>query len=335
MSWRAVSRIEGVALLACIALSASTRADASDSASPGLFQEGSGRVDLDGDGTEDCWHLSYDGGSGYGWFTLRVRAPCSAPAAQIRIGGSFGDFIAVGSLPATIAQRPRLLDGVLDHWFGPETKRTLSTVDGSLSWLMDVVSTRSVKAHSGWNQGRPYSPHWVAGEPTLPPSQVVALLTAEEQRLAHKLDRSLAVDGEYLPAGPALLLYHADNHHRIHEAARTGDLVVYLTDHAVAVRDLRRQVWSWAYVATDQYKLRQASMIRAATDGSLVLAEGTSSSEGARRPKLIVIDPQSGRWICREDGLSRGWSFDKRGLRIGDDSFSASDLRQLLNRVAP
>jgi hypothetical protein len=317
-------------LLAFIALSASAGADPRASARPELFQEGSGRVDLDGDGVEDCWRLNYDGGSGYGWFTLQLQAPCSAPVTTIRIGGSFGDFISVGSLPRTIAQRDRLLRGVLDHWFGSDTKRKLSTIDGSLSWLINVVSTPAPKAHSGWNQGQPYSPHWIAGELTLPPTQVVALLTEQEQRLARQLYRSLAVDDvdSPLPTGPALLVYNAHSHHSIREAARARDLEVYVTDHAVAVRDVSRQVWSWAYVATDQEKLRNASIARATTANSLVVVE---ESQSAGVSKLIVIDPQSGRWMWREDGLSRGWSFDKGGLRLGDVHFSIFDLRKFIS----
>jgi hypothetical protein len=236
-----------------------------------LTQEGAGRTDLDGDGTLDCWQLSYDGGNAYGWWTMTVQAPCESPPLSIRLGGSFGAFISVADLPHALVDRPRLLDGVLAHWFGHDARRTLASIDGSLAWLVEHYSHNERSTpRDGWRPDTSYTPRWSSGAPALPDLQVVTLLTPSEQEVGAQLAAQLAVDDEQHRPGPFVLVYFAHNHHKLSPSTSTSNLAVYVTDHGIAVEDRRDKRWSWAFIATERYRLRTPSIGRTASDGGLI-----------------------------------------------------------------
>jgi hypothetical protein len=314
-------------LLAALAARGDARAEDAD-ARP--LQEGSGRADLDGDGAIDCWRLDYDGGSGYGWWTMSVQAPCDAAPIVVRLGGSLGEFVAIARLPDELAQRPRLLDGLLARWFGRAARRSLAAGDGSLRWLIDrYTGGEPADAVVGdWHIGPPYTPRWSTGRPELPGLEVIPLLAAPEQALGARLAGGLAVDDEPAPAAPYLVVYFAQNHHQLARVAGTADLAVHVTDHAIAVEEPRGRRWSWAFVATHQVRLRTPSIVRAATDGSLVAAElrGTGASDPHR---LLVLDPRSGHWLWRD--IAAGWTLDAAGLQIGEQRIQRAELAKLVH----
>jgi hypothetical protein len=318
------------ALLAALAGRGDARADGADARA---LPEGSGRADLDGDGATDCWRVDYDGGSGYGWWTMSVQAPCDALPITLRLGGSLGEFVSIAHLPDELVQRPRLLDGVLARWFGRGARRSLATSDGSLRWLIDRYTENEPEpadavVGDGWHVGAPYTPRWSTGRPELPGREVVLLLDATEQALGARLASRLAVDDQAVPAGPYLVVYFAHNHHRLARVAGTADLAVHVTDHAIAVEQPSGRRWSWAFVATDQVRLRTPSIVRAATDGRLVAAEIRDSSP-SEPPRLLVLDPRSGRWLWRD--IAARWAFDAEGLRIGAQRIPRAELAELVH----
>jgi hypothetical protein len=280
--------------------------------------EGAGRGDLDGDGIEDCWRLEYGGGSGYGWQELEVRPSCGRRAAVIRIGGSFGDFISIAALPRSLPVP--LVHALVERWLGAGTRRSLSAVDGSLAWLIESYKDAgtSADARRGNEVHRRYTPQWQPGTPALPPTQATILQTSDEQRLGRKLGRALTVDGEPQVGGPALVVYHAQNHGALREASRTGGLTLYLTNHALAVRDDVRGVWSWAYVGTGQWKLRFPTTKSAITDGNLVALERWEQQEGNAQAnrQLVVIDPRAGRYLVHPLRAGERWSLDAFARRL-------------------
>jgi hypothetical protein len=272
---------------------------------PHRMPEGRGRGDLDGDGVPDCWRLRYDGGSGYGYDEVEVQRGCAGRGAQIRLGGSFGSFCDIAALPDSLPAA--VVDGLVDRWFGPGVRRPLSTVDGSLAWLIEQY-----QSPAAGDAPRRYTPRWQPGAPAPPPIQAVILQSSDEQDLARRLGRALIVEGEAKVSGRALLVYNAHNHGAVKEAARAGGLTVYLTNHALAVRDDARGVWSWAYVGTDQRKLRFPTTKSAATDGKLVAVERWVQQEGSAHSlrELVVIDPRAGRYLVQPLRAGQRWSLD-------------------------
>jgi hypothetical protein len=317
-SWLARLALALLPWVALIAAAAPTAARA------GQMQEERGRGDLDGDGRPECWRLTWDGGTGYGWYTLEVRAGCDKRVARISLGGSFGSFCEIASLPAGL--EPRLAEGIVDRFFGP--RRPLTDADGSLAWLLERYRDRRSRsvARRGWTQPFRYTPRWQAGTPAMPPTQAVILRGPEEEHLARALARALAVNGEPRVRGPALLVYRAHNHAALVEAASNGGLTVYLTAHGVAVRDDARGLWSWAYVGTDQWKLRFPTTTSAATDGRLVAIERTVQTEGGSAPgrELVVIDPRAGRFVARELAPREHWSLDASMARAVREALARS-----------
>jgi hypothetical protein len=186
------------------------------------------------------------------------------------------------------------------------------------------------RAHSfvrrRWTPPSQYTPRWQTGAPATPPTQAVILRGPVEERLARALAHVLLVEGEPRVHGPARLVYHAHNHAKLVEAARNGGLVVYLTAHAVAVRDEARGLWSWAYVGTDQDKLRFPTTTSAATDGKLVAIERIVQTEGGRPSgrQLVVIDPRAGRFMARELGPRERWSLDATMARAAQEALGGS-----------
>lgn len=299
-------------------------------ASQGLTQEGSGRLDLDGDGALDCWRLSYEGGTGYGSWTMSVQAPCGSIAIEIQLGGSFGDFVAIAGLPQELVERPRLLGGMLDHWFGKRARKSLADIDGSLGWLIEryTSSTGEPARRGDWYLGVPYTPRWTSGSPALPGFAVVTLLTPAELEVGAKLAERLAIDDKVC-AAPFLLAYYAHNHHQLRAGPRRADLAVHVTDHAVAVEDRRKHAWSWVFVTVGQTKLRHPSVVHTATDGTLVAVELTSdAAPGKSVHELVVVDPRSGTSLWRDD--VKRWKLDARGLQIDDRALSTTELVKLL-----
>jgi len=297
------------------------------------WQEGSGRTDLDGDGVVDCWRLSYDGGNAYGSWLMVVKAPCESIAIEIRLSGSFGAFISLAPLAKALIERPRLLEGILAHWFGNDSRRSLADVDGSLAWLIESYTSDSDTASDDdWKLGRPYAPHWSPGAPVLPDLEAVTLISQPEQELGAKLAKQLAIDDAPLPPGPLLLVYFAHNHHKLDLGTKAPDLAVHTTDHAVSVEDLRGHRWSWIFVVTGQMRLRKPSIVRTATDGLLVAIE--IAPEGSEsQHQLIIVDPRLGRWASRE--ATREWKFDSNGLQFGDKLYPRDQLAETLCRSKP
>jgi hypothetical protein len=295
---------------------------------PDPLQEGSGEADLDGDGALDCWRLSYDGGNAYGWWTMSVRAPCGSPRLDIRIGGSFGEFVSIAPLPVELSRRTALLHGLIEHWF-QDARRDLGDIDGSLAWLLDQYLAAAPRVRQGgWSVEVPYSPRWMSGSPGLPRRQVVLLLAPAEQEMGRRLAKKLSIDDEPVRPGPFLLVYDAHNHHEMRSGETRGDLTVYSTDHAIAVARPTENTWSWVFVSTDQYRLRKASIRRVETNGAFVAGEIADPTSSASR--LVVAEPSTGRWMWRIP--AGAWRLDESGLAIGRRSFSNSQLEAALEQ---
>lgn len=184
-----------------------------------------------------------------------------------------------------------------------------------------------VASRDGWRLGTPYTPQWSLGRPVLPDLQVVTLLTPSEQRRGAKLAAVLAVDDEEFPLGPSLLVYSAHDHHKLTPSTQSSNLVVHVTDHAVAVEDRREKRWSWAFVMTGRSRLRIPSIGRPATDGAVIAVELVDDGK-MQGQQLVVIDPQSGRSAWR-DGVNR-WTLGASGLQINDQALSGAQLAKLL-----
>ena len=169
-----------------------------------------------------------------------------------------------------------------------------------------------------------YTPRWQTGMPAAPSMQAVILRGPDEERLARAVTPALAVDGDPSVRGPALLVYEAHNHGKLFEAAQGGGLTVYLTAHAVAVRDDTRKLWSWAYVGTDQWKLRFATTKAAMTDGKLVAVERSVPGEGSSESKreVVLIDPMAGLYVTRSLRARERLSLDSGSVRQLDQARS-------------
>jgi len=209
-----------------------------------------------------------------------------------------------------------MVDGLVDRWLGAGVRRTLAAVDGSFSWLIERYQDRPVAgptARRGAGKVHRYTPRWQAGAVASPSMQAVILRGPDEERLARLIIPALQVDGAPRGRGPALLLYRADNHGKLTEAAQSGGLTVYLTAHAVAVRDDRRKLWSWAYLGTDQWKLRFATIKAALTDGRLVAVERWVQDEGDFESKreAVLIDPIAGLYVTRRLRVGERLSLDE------------------------
>jgi hypothetical protein len=74
-------------------------------------------VDLDGDGRADQVTWYYDGGSGFGGWTLTVADAVvggpPAPPIEFEVGGSFGRLVSISTVEPRLAARPRLIDGLM------------------------------------------------------------------------------------------------------------------------------------------------------------------------------------------------------------------------------
>ena len=252
----------------------------------------------------------------------------------MEIGGSFGDFASAHPLPRAWARNPRLFDGILQRWFGKDAVRSRADIDGSLAWLLDADDDQRVRraAKDGWHDGSTYTPRWSPGAPALPTFTVVPLLGEEEQQLAHRMSRTTWEDEAPMKAGPALLVYYGHNHHQVSTGAKAGSFELFMTDHAVAVRDVTSDRSSWVYVCTDQGKLRTRRLAGAVTDGTLVAIETDVFVECTQGHKLVVVDPRTGRWIWRDDLAVRGWAFANETLRNGSRSFTVAQLWEHLSR---
>lgn len=252
---------------------------------------------------------------------MKVEAPCGSTAMTINLGGSLGEFLAMGALPSQLTARPAVLDGLLRLWFGPAARRSLPDIDGSFNWLIDEY-VRQEEHPTGPEQGSP-TLKWSSGEPVLPPFQALVLSTPEETKLAAKLARRLAVDDHPIPAGPVLVIYFAHNHHRLRNASKTGTVSLWATDHALVVDDLSRHQWAWSFITTKSNRLRSPSIGRVAADGSIAVAETKGASRG-----LIVVNLLTGRWLRRS--LEGAWSLDAAGLHIGSETIETRALEGLL-----
>lgn len=300
-----------------------------------MLQPGSGQSDLDGDGALDCWRLTYDGGSGFGWWTMTVSSPCGARDHAVRVGGSLGELVSVASLPPALVARPRLLQGLLTLWFGTGSRRELAGIDASLSWLIARDHRLRARASDSWSPVASYEVRWTPGTPELPPFQVVPLLSPSDQELGAALGTWLTRDEGPPPSGPSLLVYFSHNHEQLSHRVSNDRLSVYTTYHAIAVVDRGRHAWCWSYVSTGQQRLRVPSIHRVATNGHLVAAE-VGAHGGGR--SLVVLAPHAGRWIERmlgspdstPDGGGVDWDLSEHDLRVGETAVAVAELDGLL-----
>jgi hypothetical protein len=263
-----------------------------------------GRRDLDGDGVADCWVAHWEGGSGAGGVILELRAPCGAAPQTIDTTSSFGSFLAQVALPAGIAARSRLVEGVVDLLFGRAHLRSIASIDGSLRWLLEQRLATAGPAVAPFARTGRYTPIWSPGAPVAPPSQVLLARGGAEPR--------------------ALLAYFAHNHGELTRAASCGSRAVIATRHGVAIHDRGRDVSSWIYVATDAVKLRWPSVGRVACAGELVVIELGQDGDH----ELFVASPRTGRY--GRIPLEGAYSIDARGLTVGGVSTSAEALTEAL-----
>jgi len=260
---------------------------------------------------------------------MNLRAPCRADAINVRLGGSLGTFLSIATLPRELIERPALLEGLLVHWFGRTARYALDTIDGSLNWLLEeYTSDLPPQNLNGWQLGRPHNLRWTTGIPSVPALEVVTLLSPSEQKLGAQLAKRLAIDDEAPAKGPFLLVYFSHNHHSIKPSSRAQDLVVHVTDHAIAVENRREKKWSWIFVNIDQIRLRAPSIWRTVTDGTLVIAEVTAPNATTAH-RLVVIDPRTGSWIWHDDASQ--WRLNASELIIQHDSFTKAELHHLLS----
>jgi hypothetical protein len=114
-----------------------------------------GRVDLDGDGVDDCWKAEESNGTGIGGAILTIEAPCGSEALTLDTTSSFADFLARTPLPSELATRPHLVEGIAGLLYGREHVRAASAIDDSFRLLLGNA------------------PRWSTGRPRVPPSQVI------------------------------------------------------------------------------------------------------------------------------------------------------------------
>lgn len=266
----------------------------------------SGRADLDGNGAEDCWDARWVGGNGAGGIVVELRAPCNAPPEVVDTSSSFGSFLAQVELPRGIAERRRIVEGVVDLLFGRDHLRRIESIDGSFRWLLELRRASPGPAAPPFASTGRYTPVWSPGAPAPPPSQVLIL---EEH------------------GGPrALLAYFAHNHGDLVPAASCGSLAVLSTRHGVVVHDRDRNASSWIYVATDAEKLRRPSVGRVACAGDLITVEHGQDDQLA----LFVVSPRTGRY--GQLPLAGSYSLDARGLTVDGATFSTETLAEALRR---
>lgn len=265
-----------------------------------------GRVDLDGNGAEDCWDARWAGGSGAGGVVLEIRAPCRAPPQIVDSSSSFGSFLAQVALPREIARHRGLVEGVVDLLYGRSHLRQIESIDGSFRWMIEHRRAVAGPAVTPFASTGRYTPVWSPGAPVPPPSQILILEERERPR--------------------ALLAYFAHNHGDLAPAASCGSLSVLSTRHGVVVHDRDRNASSWIYVTTDAVKLRRPSVGRVACAGDLVAIEHGQDGQ----LELFVASPRTGRY--GQLPLVGAYSLDARGLTVDGATFSAETLAEAFRR---
>jgi hypothetical protein len=265
-------------------------------------------VDLDGDGHAEHVTWYYDGGSGFGAWSMTVADAAdggpTAPPIELEVGGSFGRLVSVSTVEPLLAARPRLIDGLMALLPGSWERRASCdsrTTDGALdrpcldpafAWLVDVYRNGDLPPRGPFSARWRYRPRWVDGKPMPAPRQYLVLREPRDVLLSFAGLSQLA---EPEPCGAW-------------SARRAA--------HGVALVDAARGRWTWAYVTPDDVtKLRWPSIHRVACASGLVLIERTASERSGH--DLVVVDPSQGRLGLVAGGVT-AWSVDQARISLVD-----------------
>lgn len=300
-----------------------------------------GQVDLDADGTADCWQVSRSHGGGHAGYTATVRPRCQGAVLTLSTVSSLRRMVYTRSLSWEWRKRPGLLLGVLDLLFGGRSIRRfgedvpleLPAADPSFRWLRSLLAERSLGPSGPFDETRSYDDAWEPGPPQAPPSQVALLVASDARRpIADVLEEAgdASSDGKPAPRPYGVLVYRAHVHGPFEVVSDCAEWRLYSTGHGLAVYDRDTSRSSWIWVARRMRHPRLSSVLDTSCAGELIVLEPNRSRSDRA---LIVIAPSLGRLGRIELGPDQPWRVDtgRQELRIGPRKL---DLEALQDRLA-